>query len=52
VGILDVVLFPDAYRRSREAVHSSMPLLVTGTMEMDSSRAEPMLRAERVSVCC
>ncbi len=52
VGILDVVLFPDAYRQARDVIHSSMPLLVTGMMEMDSSRAEPLLRAEKVSVCC
>ena len=47
-GMLDVVLFPDAYHRSREFIHSSAPLLVTGRMEMDSSRAEPLLRAEKV----
>jgi DNA polymerase III subunit alpha len=46
-GMLDVVLFPDAYRRSKEAVHSSAPLLVTGLVEMDASRGEPLLRAEK-----
>ena len=43
---LDVVLFPDAYRRPWGVVHSSVPLLVTGLIEMDSSRAEPLFRAE------
>jgi DNA polymerase III alpha subunit len=47
-GMLDVVLFPDAYRRAREAVHSSAPLLVTGVVEVDENRAEPLLRAEKV----
>jgi len=47
-GMLDVVLFPDAYRQARGFIHSSQPLLVTGIVEMDASRAEPLLRAERV----
>jgi DNA polymerase III alpha subunit len=47
-GMLDVVLFPDAYRRSKEAVQSSAPLLVTGVVEMDASRGEPLLRVERL----
>jgi DNA polymerase III alpha subunit len=47
-GMLDVVLFPDAYNRSKEVIHSSAPLLVTGVVETDSSRGEPLLRAEKV----
>jgi DNA polymerase III alpha subunit len=47
-GMLDVVLFPDAYRRAKEVIHSSAPLLVTGVVEMDASLGEPLLRAERV----
>ncbi len=47
-GMLDVVLFPDAYRRARQVIHSSAPLLVTGVMEMDTNRGEPFLRAEKV----
>ncbi len=46
-GMLDVVFFPNAYRQAREIVSSSKPFLVTGTMEMDASRGEPLLRAER-----
>ena len=47
-GMLDVVLFPDTYRRSKEVVQSSAPLLVTGVVEMDASRGEPLLRAEKL----
>ena len=47
-GTLDVVLFPDAYRQARGFIHSSEPLLVTGMVEMDAGRGEPLLRAERV----
>jgi DNA-directed DNA polymerase III PolC len=47
-GMLDVVLFPDAYRLSQQALHSSAALLVTGVVESDPSRAEPLLRVEKV----
>lgn len=48
-GMLDVVLFPDAYRRARSVIHSSGVILVTGIMEMDAGRGEPLLRAERLA---
>ena len=48
-GMLDVVVFPDVYRRVKNAVHAATPLLVTGMMEMDESRGEPLLRAESVT---
>jgi DNA polymerase-3 subunit alpha len=47
-GTLDVVLFPDVYRQARGFIHSSEPLLVTGVIEMDAGRGEPLLRAEKV----
>jgi DNA-directed DNA polymerase III PolC len=47
-GMLDVVLFPDAYRQARSFIHGSEPILVTGVVEMDVTRGEPLLRAERV----
>ena len=47
-GLLDVVLFPDVYRQARPALNTPAPLLVTGIMEMDTSRSEPLLRAEKV----
>jgi DNA polymerase III subunit alpha len=49
VGMLDVVLFPDAYRQARGVIHSSEPLLVTGVVETDANRGEPLLRAEKVT---
>ena len=48
-GMLDVVLFPDIYRQARGFIHSSEPLLVTGVLEMDAQRGEPLLRAEKVA---
>lgn len=48
-GTLDVVAFPDAYRAAKELLNSSFPILVTGMMEMDASRGEPYLRAEKVT---
>jgi DNA-directed DNA polymerase III PolC len=48
-GMLEVVLFPNAYRQAKEIVSSSKPFLVTGTMEMDVSKGEPFLRAERAA---
>lgn len=48
-GTLDAILFPDAYRAAKSLLGSSVPLLVTGIMEMDAERGEPYLRVERVS---
>jgi DNA polymerase-3 subunit alpha len=47
-GTLDAILFPDVYRVARPLFDSTMPLLVTGVMEMDVERGEPFLRAEKV----
>jgi DNA polymerase III subunit alpha len=47
-GMLDVVFFPNAYRQAKNVVSSSIPFLVSGTMEMDVSRGEPLLKAEKV----
>jgi DNA polymerase III alpha subunit len=49
-GSLDVVLFPEAYRRARAILGSSAPLLINGVMERDITREEPFLRAERVEL--
>ncbi len=46
-GMLDVVFFPNAYRQAKDIVSSSKPFLVIGTMEMDVSKGEPLLRAEK-----
>ena len=48
-GMLDVVLFPDVYRQVRGFVHSNDPLLITGMVELDETRGEPLLRAEKVT---
>jgi DNA-directed DNA polymerase III PolC len=48
-GLLEVVFFPDAYRRNRSALQTGGPWLITGLMEIDRERGEAVLRAERVS---
>jgi len=48
-GLLDVVFFPDAYRRSRAALQNGGPWLISGTVEMDAERGEALLRAERAA---
>lgn len=47
-GTLDVIVFPALYRRARSELGTSGPLLVEGVVEMDESRGEPLLRAEKV----
>ena len=47
-GTLDAIAFPDVYRTAKDLLNSISPILVTGMMEMDTSRGEPYLRAERV----
>jgi DNA polymerase III alpha subunit len=48
-GVLDVILFPDAYHQGKNIVSSASPFLVTGQMEMDISRGEPFMRVEKVT---
>jgi DNA polymerase-3 subunit alpha len=48
-GTVDVIVFPDVFRGARSFLSDNLPLLVTGLMEMDTSRGEPFLRAERVT---
>jgi DNA polymerase-3 subunit alpha len=47
-GVLDVIIFPDVYRRVQGALSTGAPLLVTGMVEMDEDRGEPLLKAEKV----
>ncbi len=49
-GVLDVILFPDAYRRAKAILGGSTPLLITGVLERDGAREEPFLRAEQVKL--
>jgi DNA-directed DNA polymerase III PolC len=47
-GMLDVAVFPDAYRQAHGLIHSSEPILVTGMMKTNPGRTEPLLVAEKV----
>jgi DNA polymerase III alpha subunit len=47
-GMLEAVVLPDVYRRLKTDVFSSQPMFVTGVMEIDNSRQEPMLRVEKI----
>ncbi len=49
-GLLDVVFFPDAYRRNRAALQGGGPWLISGTVEIDAERGEALLRAERAAL--
>jgi len=48
-GTLDVIIFPDMYHQVKNIVTSASPFLVTGQVEMDVTRGEPTLRAEKVT---
>lgn len=48
-GLLDVVVWPEAYSRSRAAIGSSSLLLVTGVIESDTRRGEPVMVAEIIA---
>ncbi len=48
-GMLDVVLFPEVYRRVKNLLNSSAaPLIIEGEMDRDTSSGEPVLVAENV----
>jgi DNA polymerase III alpha subunit len=48
-GQLDVVIFEDVYRKSKNALtNSAGPFVIEGTVELDSARDEPALRAEKI----
>ncbi len=47
-GVLDVIVFPDVYRRSKAIVSSNAPMLITGIVEADAGRADLFLKAEKV----
>lgn len=49
-GMLDVVVFPDAYRQGKNIINSHHPFLVSGVMEMDNARSEPFLKAEKITL--
>ncbi len=45
-GALDVMILPDLYRRIKHMVFDQSPFIVSGILEMDEVRGEPLLRAE------
>jgi hypothetical protein len=49
-GTVDAILFPEVYRVSKSLFNSTVPLLVTGIMEIDTERGEPFLRVEKIAL--
>ena len=47
-GMIDVVVWPETYRRSRQALATTAPILVSGNIVVDAKRGEPVLEAERI----
>ena len=46
-GTLDVIAFPDVYRKAKDFLNSNAPMLFSGIMEMDTSRGEPYLKVDK-----
>jgi len=46
-GTLDVLFYPEAYRRCRNALNLPGPYLIEGVVERNLDSGEPVLRAER-----
>ena len=47
-GVLDVILFPDTYRKAGHMISPTTPFLVTGIVELDASHQDPYIRAEKL----
>jgi DNA-directed DNA polymerase III PolC len=47
-GTLDAILFPEVYRLTKNLFNTTIPLLMTGIIEMDTERGEPYLRVEKI----
>ena len=47
-GMLDVIIFSEIYRRSREALSTAGPYIVEGFVEYNEVQGEPFIRAERI----
>ena len=47
-GTLDIIIFPEVYRRFRLALSGQGPFLITGIVERNPAREEPILRAEKI----
>lgn len=49
-GIIDVMILPDMYQRVKNIVYDRAPFLITGLIELDETRGEPMMRAENLRI--
>jgi DNA-directed DNA polymerase III PolC len=49
-GTMDVMILPDVYRRVKNIVYDRSPFLITGMIEMDETRGEPLMRAETLRI--
>jgi DNA polymerase III subunit alpha len=47
-GTLDVIVFPDLYKRVKQIAMSNSPMLITGVLEIAKDREEPSLKAEKI----
>jgi DNA-directed DNA polymerase III PolC len=47
-GMLDVVITPEVYQRSKSALSTADPYVVEGRVALDSQRGEPFIRAEKI----
>lgn len=47
-GVLDVVVFPTLYRQCRNILAEAIPMLIEGTILVESNQVEPILHAEKI----
>jgi DNA polymerase-3 subunit alpha len=47
-GMLDVIIYGDVYRKHKSAFATGGPFVIEGTVELDPTRGEPAIHAERV----
>jgi DNA polymerase III alpha subunit len=47
-GMLNVMITPDVYHRSRSEISARGPYIVEGTVELDQERGEPFILASRI----
>ena len=47
-GVLDIVVFPNLYHQCRNILSEAIPVLIEGTMLIESNQVEPILHAEKI----
>ncbi len=47
-GVLDVVVFPNLYHQCRNILSEAVPVLIEGTVLIESNQVEPTLHAEKI----